>query len=92
MPVSDLLSLTAVKIIMNSSFDFQFKKDLKSSSLRGCKGAGSEVEIMEVITDWEVFSAVNLAFCQFQGMLGIITVSGIVIFKHNLRDLLSILR
>ena len=45
---------------------------------------------MELITNWEVFNAVSLAFCQFQGMLGIIVITGIIIFKHNLGVKLSI--
>ncbi len=47
---------------------------------------------MELITNWEIFDAVSLAFCQFQGMLGIIVISGIVIFKHNLGERLAILK
>ena len=47
---------------------------------------------MELITNWEVFDAVTLGFCQFQGMLGIIVITGIMIFKHNLGEKLSILR
>ena len=39
---------------------------------------------MEFITNWEIFNAASLAFCEFQGMLGIITITGIAIFKHNL--------
>ena len=47
---------------------------------------------MELITNWEVFNAVSLAFCQFQGLIGIITISGIVIFKHNLGETLSLFK
>jgi len=46
---------------------------------------------MELITNWEVFNAASLAFCRFQGMLGIIAITGIAIFKHNLGEVLSIL-
>lgn len=45
---------------------------------------------MEIIIDWEAFNAVSLAFCQFQGLLGIIVILGIAIFKHNLGEVLSI--
>ena len=34
---------------------------------------------MELITNWQAFNSVSLAFCQFQGMLWLIAVSGIVI-------------
>ena len=47
---------------------------------------------MELITDWEVFNAASLAFCQFQGLVGIITITGIVIFKHNLGEVLSVFK
>ena len=47
---------------------------------------------MELITNWEIFDTVSLAFCQFQGMLGIIVISGIVIFKHNLGEKLTIFK
>ena len=47
---------------------------------------------MELITNWEVFNAASLVFCQFQGMLGIIVLSGIVIFKHNLGEKLTIFK
>jgi hypothetical protein len=33
---------------------------------------------------------VSLAFCGFQGLLGIIVISGIAVFKHNLGEVLSI--
>ena len=41
---------------------------------------------MELITRWEVFNTASLAFCQFQGMIGIIIITGFVIFKHNLGE------
>ncbi len=47
---------------------------------------------MELITNWEVFNAVSLAFCQFQGMVGIIAIAGIVTFKHNLGEKLAIFK
>jgi hypothetical protein len=47
---------------------------------------------MELITNWEVFNAVSLSFCQFQGFLGIITISGILIFKYNLGEKFSIFK
>lgn len=47
---------------------------------------------MELITNWEAFNAVSLAFCQFQGMVGIIMITGIVIFKHNFGDRLTIFK
>jgi hypothetical protein len=47
---------------------------------------------MELITNWEVFSAASLAFCQFQGMIGIITIAGIVIFNHDLGEIFSLLK
>jgi len=47
---------------------------------------------MELISNWEVFNAVSLAFCQFQGLLGIITITSIVIFKHNLGEKLSVFK
>ena len=47
---------------------------------------------MELITNWEVFNTASLAFCQFQGMLGIIVMTGIVVFKHNLGGKLVILK
>jgi hypothetical protein len=46
--------------------------------------------IMEVIMNWEIFNAASLAFCQFQGMIGIISISGIAIFKFNLGGKVSI--
>ena len=52
-----------------------------------------EVEIMEFITNWEAFNTASLAFCQVQGLLGIIIISGIVVFKYNLGGmLLSIIK
>ena len=48
-------------------------------------------EIMELIANWEVFNTASLAFCQFQGMLTIIAITGIVIFKHNLGGILSLM-
>ena len=47
---------------------------------------------MELITNWEKFDAVNLAFCQLQGMLGIITITGMIIFKHNLGEKLPVFK
>ena len=47
---------------------------------------------MELITNWEVFNVASLAFCQFQGLIGILTISGIVIFKHNLGEKLSLFK
>ena len=47
---------------------------------------------MELITNWEVFNAASLAFCQFQGLLGIIAITGIVIFKHNLGERMAIFK
>jgi len=47
---------------------------------------------MELITNWEVFNAASLAFCQFQGLLGIIIISVIVVFKHNLGEKLSLFK
>ena len=39
---------------------------------------------MELITNWEAFNTASLAFCQFQGLLGIIIMTGITTFKYNL--------
>ena len=47
---------------------------------------------MELIINWEVLNTSSLAFCQFQGMLGIIVISGIIIFKHNLGEKLAIIK
>jgi hypothetical protein len=47
---------------------------------------------MELITNWEAFNTASLAFCQFQGMVGIITITGIVIFKHNLGEFLQLFK
>ena len=47
---------------------------------------------MELITNWEIFNDASLAFCQFQGLLGIIVITGILIFKHNLGERLSIFK
>jgi hypothetical protein len=47
---------------------------------------------MELITNWKALKAVSLAFCQFQGMAGIIVITGILIFRHNLGELLSIFK
>ena len=47
---------------------------------------------MEIITNWEVFNSVSLAFCQFQGLLGILALGAIVIFKHNLGETLSLFK
>jgi hypothetical protein len=52
----------------------------------------AEVKIMELITNWKALKAVSLAFCQFQGMAGIIVITGILIFRHNLGELLSIFK
>ena len=45
---------------------------------------------MELITNWEALNEVSLAFCQFQGMLWLIAVTGIVVFKYNLGEVLSL--
>jgi hypothetical protein len=47
---------------------------------------------MELIANWEAFNAVSLAFCQFQGMVGIIVITGIIIFKHNFGERLTIFK
>ena len=41
---------------------------------------------MELITNWEIFNEVSLAFCEFQGLIGLIVITGIVIFKHSLGE------
>ncbi len=43
---------------------------------------------MELITNWEALNTASLAFCQFQGLLGIIIITGIIVFKNNLGDML----
>ena len=52
----------------------------------------AEVKIMEIITNWEVFNSVSLAFCQFQGLLWIIVLGAIAIFKYNLGEVLSVFK
>jgi hypothetical protein len=52
----------------------------------------AEVKIMEIITNWEVFNSVSLAFCQFQGLLWIIALGAIAIFKYNLGEVLSVFK
>jgi len=52
----------------------------------------AEVEIIDLITNWEIFNTASSAFRQFQGMLGIIIITGIAVFKHNLGEALSRLR
>ena len=47
---------------------------------------------MELISNWEIFNDASLAFCQFQGLLGIIVITGILIFKHNLGEKLSMFK
>ncbi len=44
---------------------------------------------MEFIANWEAFNTASLAFCQVQGLLGIIIIAGIAVFKYNLGDMLS---
>jgi len=47
---------------------------------------------MELITNWEVFNTASLSFCQFQGFLGIIVMTAILIFKYKLGEKLSIFK
>jgi hypothetical protein len=47
---------------------------------------------MELITNWEAFNTASLIFCQFQGMIEIIAITGFVIFRHNLSQRFSFLR
>ena len=46
---------------------------------------------MEVITNWEIFNTASLVFCKFQGMLGIIIITGVAVFKHNLGEKLVVI-
>ena len=47
---------------------------------------------MELITNWEIFDAVSLAFRQFQGLLGIMATTGVAIFKYDLGEKLEIFK
>ncbi len=44
---------------------------------------------MELITNWEVLNTASFGFCQFQGLCGIIAITGIAVFNYNLGELLS---
>jgi len=36
---------------------------------------------MELIINWDALNMVSLAFCKLQGLIWIIVISGIIIFK-----------
>jgi len=47
-------------------------------------------ESMELITNWEVFNSASLVFYQFQGLVGITTITATAFFKFNLGETLSL--
>jgi hypothetical protein len=69
-----------------STIELRKKEPGRKAARRGADKGG---ETMELITNWEVLNAASLGFCQFQGLLGILIISGIVIFKHNLGEKLA---